>query len=295
MKTITLRPIFVGFMFILINVFSVFAHEDKITETLESDGMTADYSYQRLICGQQEENGTIPTLYYYKVIYVYDEIDEFETRKPLLEKVLIGADTILDRNAKDYNKSLHFNFPTNEDCSPQIEKMQSSYDFVQTNLEKTFQSKSSHKLKYLLFLEDMKGIAADDCGIFIGLMHVADGVSLDDTGGAAFVYPSCWKNGSVKVTTHELMHSLGAVQFNAPNTDYTYHLKNSIKDVMSYGVGSDCPNNNSFLFSVGLLIDCWQRNYLVFSDKPTPFYNIYNSRYLNHLENYYLFIPNITN
>ena len=116
-----------------------------------------------------------------------------------------------------------------------------------------------------------------DCGVYSGAMNG----DTEDEGGFAIVYTQCLTE---RVVLHELLHSQGAVQFNAPDTDFTYHVKNTTGDVMSYNVGLDCKktSENTYLLFYRLLVDCNQTNYLNFEGNKLNAKNIYYSSWLNH-------------
>ena len=291
-----LRILFVTFVFIFMTVMSVYAqetHKDDFNQfyaASESETKNPITLYQHLVCNP-ETNGTVPTiLRKFQVVYVYDKVNNFVTEQPIINNLLVSSDVILDRNAKLYNKSLHFNFVIDENCKPKIDVLQAEYGDILHQLTIHYGEAYVDTHKLLVFVESMKG-SDGDCGVFSGIMNSNEG--LDLLGGFALIYKACF---SERIIIHELMHSLSAVQFNVPETDYTYHLKRSKHDVMSYNVGTEnCPVVDSFLYTYWAILDCRQHNYLNFKNEPTNFFNIYNSTYLNHNNIFYLFFPTVIN
>lgn len=273
----------ITFITALYNFNTLYAHSDSFLNNTEVAG-TSDLAFKNFwnhpICNPKigttiPNDGTVPQLFLkrFKVVYLYTTNDNLETNRKQIAELLVNSDNILDLNAKVYGKNLHYNFEVDTLCNPVIYSMKESIGNLDKDLEAKFGKEIKDASKFIIFVESVNS----ECGLYSGIEQ-GDNENLS---GFAIIYKNCW---NIRVMMHEVNHSLGSVQFDAPNSDFTYHVKNSLNDIMSYNVGHSCPKTeeNEFLFRMSLLEDCWQINYMDFNNSGKVKYNLYNSKWLNH-------------
>ena len=151
---------------------------------------------------------------------------------PLIRQYAKDADDIVNTSAGRVGDGRRIRFVTNEGCEPKVANVTLSDagddSFAKTVTELRSQGLNSNDRKYLVFVDAAVGI----CGL--GEVYLDDRADQDNpnnSGRPMFgrVDTACWQHAA----THELLHTLGAVQNSAPNSSGVGHCTDEV-DVMCY-------------------------------------------------------------
>lgn len=162
--------------------------------------------------------------------------DRFEQYRSSLVQWVAGIDTIYDESARETGGSRHVRFVHDASCAPVVENVEisstalSSFGRMVSALEE--QGYNRRDRKYVIF-----GDARVYCGIgeFAGDTRKTEANRSNSGPSYARVDASCWNSSTA---AHELGHTIGAVNNNAPNSSGGGHCTDEW-DVMCY---SDSPN-----------------------------------------------------
>jgi hypothetical protein len=196
-----------------------------------------------------------------QALYIYKTVNDLPVVLPQLQEILGEVSSVIDPTG-----TVHVRYVHDSDCMPTVTALQ-------TGGLKTFARMMQHladagyndpNRKYIVFTQ-----STVYCGIATVVKDSAPGAdNKNNTGGGyARIDKACW---SPMVTTHELAHTLGAVQPDAPHATAYWHCTDEA-DVMCYhdGPGSvmrsrcpleafDCNNDDYFsLNPTGYLTSHW--------------------------------------
>lgn len=210
-----------------------------------------------------------------------DVPDRFGTVAPYLRQFAAGADLSIDQSARATGGGRRVRFATDADCRLDIRRVTLSTtgdDTVRNTiaeLEALGYDRSDRK--YLVWVDAAVGI----CGV--AQLRLDDRPTLDNGNNRGRMFgrvdAPCWGYAE----THELLHTLGAIQGSAPNATDAGHCTDEY-DVMCY---QDSPTT---VLSVvcpdapGTFVDCNADDYLHVAPPPGSYlaqhWNVANSAWL---------------
>jgi hypothetical protein len=207
-----------------------------------------------------------------QVLYVHTGVSNYAAVLPSLRGWTAGIDAIVNNSAAKTGGVRHVRFAHDASCVPTIPEVrvsQTSFSGMINDLKAQGYNRTDRQ--YLIWAD-----VDAYCGI--------GSISGTDAGpGYARADRGCW---DATVATHELFHTLGAVNNGAPNASGGWHCIDQY-DVMCYSddpyyptMRSDCPDRAS-----GQLLDCGNQDY--FSTNPpagswlATHWNSANSRFLS--------------
>lgn len=229
---------------------------------------------------------------YVKVLYVYDRngTSKLSQRKPLIREIVAQADKLVDDSAKQNGARRHVRWLMSN-CNLRVVAVAADLNLDVISLRYNLMARG-------VLRSNEKGLAFTEGG-FGGCAGVAE-IYADDRastssnrnnfgGMLALVYNGCWTSGSslimgTEVATHELLHTLGAVQWSAPNsTEPDFHCTDE-SDVMCYEDGSGLPMRDVCPAKVPERLDCGRNDYF----HPSPSSGSYLATHWNTARNQFL-------
>jgi hypothetical protein len=214
------------------------------------------------------------------------ESDRYAQVAPMIRDVLAPeVDRAIAQSAEESGGNRRARFVHDGSCRPQVAKVVVGDDPSRVFLDLYEAGMDGWNRKYLVWLD--APAPGDFCGIAEFTMDDAPVGNLSDgrpghNGEIAITYSACW--GGL-VETHELLHTLGAVQFSAPNSTPYGHCTDQY-DVLCYDddgpgpvtVETVCP------FDHADLLDCNHDDYFSAYAAPGSYldthWNIANSVFL---------------
>ena len=207
---------------------------------------------------------------------------------PLLRQYAADVDDIINVSAGRVGDGRRVRFVTNANCLPEVLNitLSSTGDDTFSNTVSELRNKglTNPDRKYLIFADAAVGI----CGlgeVYYNAKPEQDNPNNSGRPQYARVDTSCWQYAAA----HELLHTMGAVQLNAPNSSKAGHCTDEV-DVMCYKDTSttvtrvvcdragqvDCNNNDYFHPNPGAssyLANNWnvaRSRYLATGQPPPP-------------------------
>jgi hypothetical protein len=201
-----------------------------------------------------------------QLIYVHKPgEDRLPELLPTFRRLASEMDTIVDQSARKTGGSLRVRFVTNDACQVDIPSLSvpanAMRDFGPLIQELKRAGYDKGNRKYLMLVD-----ASVFCGVGTFLYDDDEGTDAHNFLGYARVDKPCWDPGTM---VHELSHTLGAVQYSAPNTSRGAHCIDEW-DVMCY---SDEPHKPKMKFFCkdgpqDFRLDCQDDDY--FATNPAP-------------------------
>ena len=225
-----------------------------------------------------------------QVLYVRasDQADRYETSLSMIRTVADNVGFFFDTSAHLTGGNRLLYYVTTPDCELDVQPVEIAPE-GDDSLTATVQALSalgynSTDRKYLIFME-----ASVYCGIATVVRDTqpgADNIS-NHRAGYARIDRNCWNEIAA---THELVHTMGGIQHDAPNASGGWHCTDE-KDIMCY---SDAPYYPSMRVvcsnvSYGQLLDCNNDDY--FNTNPpedsylATHWNVANSQFLINFDN----------
>ncbi len=165
-----------------------------------------------------------------------DHPGRYDAVLPLLRQYAADADDLINASAGRAGQGRRVRFVTGPDCQVDVARVELSPagddTFVDTRDELRARGLASPDRKYLVFVDAAVGI----CGLGEVFGDDRPGAHNANNGGRAMysrVDTRCWPHA----VTHELLHTLGAVQDSAPHSNGAGHCTDE-RDVMCYVDGT---------------------------------------------------------
>ncbi|CAN5866077.1 hypothetical protein BH10CHL1_BH10CHL1_03950 [soil metagenome] len=223
-----------------------------------------------------------------QVMYVrtVDQADRYAEVVEKLRAIAAGVDAIYEASAQETDGHRHIQFVTNASCEIDVLAVtlptDATRDFVKITAALDAQGYNSPDRKYLLFVDDNVY-----CGIATAKRDSQPGLANANNQkvGYARIDRMCW---GAMTAAHELTHTLGGVQNDAPHTTNGWHCTDE-HDIMCYSDADNAPamtivcNDESHEYR----LDCNHDDY--FHTNPplgtylSTHWNVANSEYLSTL------------
>lgn len=216
-----------------------------------------------------------------QLVYAYfnDHLDHYVQAARIIEDISYGVDDVYEQSAQRHTGgSRSVRWVSNSNCDRSVMRI----EMPASNQEMTYQAKAylihlgytSEDRKYLIFVD-----VVGDCGwgdIQDDSRPGPENKS-NHTVGYAFISRFCW---NIYTASHELTHMLGAIQNDAPNSDWNHHCWEEW-DLMCYPLVGfiRCDLSNA------RLLDCNGDDYFNTNPRPGSYlathWNVANSMFLN--------------
>jgi hypothetical protein len=220
-----------------------------------------------------------------QVLYVHaaDEAERYAAYLPSIRTWAAQVDAIFAASAQTTGGQRHLRFVTNNDCQIDVPNVtipaNADAEFADTVVALTQLGYDSPDRKYLLFV---------DATVYCGTATIqydsqpSAANANEHTPGYARVDSGCW---DAKAAAHELTHTLGGVQDDAPHSSHGWHCTDE-HDIMCY---SDLPHFPTVTFpcqdlNAENLLDCDHNDYFHTAPPSASYlashWNIANSHFL---------------
>lgn len=229
---------------------------------------------------------------YVKVLYIYDRngTSKLNQRKPLIREIVAQADKVVNDSAAEHDVKRHVRWLMSSTCKLKVVAVGADLSLDVISLRVNLMSRG-------LLASSQKGLAFTESFGYGGCSGIAE-ARQDDRAGSnntnnsggmlALVYAGCWTAGEsvlmgTEVATHEMLHTLGAVQPSAPNSTPMFHCTDE-SDVMCYEDGTGLPMRNICPVNEPELLDCERNDYF----NPNPPSGSYLATHWNTARSAYL-------
>jgi len=229
---------------------------------------------------------------YVRVLYIYGNSSKLDAanpnaQRPLIREAIGLADLIVKRSARTMSGIRHVRWAMNSKCKLSIRsaRIDPTLDLAEMERRLRAKGKLSSNEKALIFVE---GSGCWGLGQTTGDTRRSQKNSSNYGGLVARVQTGClrWGNNIVtagEVAAHEVFHTLGAVNNNAPNASGYYHCTDE-SDVMCYEDGPGVTMRKVCDKTVPELLDCRHNDYFALNPKDGS----YLDKYWNTAKNRFL-------
>jgi hypothetical protein len=196
-----------------------------------------------------------------QVVYLYENVNSFSLREAAIRQAIWEAQTNINDSARRDGGQRYLNFVHDSNCQAVITTIQTPTGTTDGNHPWINASNLTANDRIYLVLGEETTI---DCGVSWN-----DHVEWDSTPSTSNLHNSrtswivygdnCVDGHTV---THELAHSLGGVNLNAPNSDGNWHCNDGYETLCQPASGAVCPDPISIRY-----LDCNGDDY--FSLNPT--------------------------